>query len=233
MQWIKKAATFIWGYVFGFGTLLVLFLMFGNYEQSAQAEPAIVAGPSPTATIAPTDVPPDAPTVAAIVEPLPTSTEFPTPTPIPVATATPIPAAILPPAVMNQDLVIDGILWRAIAVQEIGNLLQSDNDWADDATTDGKFVQVTMRVENRRNVPESGYEAPDIMDAQGRRFRAYEERFYYLPDGESCSLETFNPNLTRTCTEIYAVAADSAGAYKIIVNNFNFIDPTEAIIELR
>lgn len=148
-------------------------------------------------------------------------------TPTPDATWTPVPAR------MNTDVIVDDILWFASSVQEVGQELVDPDGYQENATTGGKFVRVTMRVENRRNAPTTSYDAPDLVDIQGRRFRAYDRRFYYLPSEESCSSEVFNPSIMRTCTEIYEVAADSAGHYTLIVNNFESYDAIEALIEMR
>lgn len=230
---LKFGGGFALGFVVGFMTLFALMMAFGDYGQSAQAQPDVVTGPSPTPPI---ETPASDTVTVSASDPLPTLPPTPTPaptfTPVPTETPSPVPTATPVPVALHQDLTLDGIRWTAIDVQEVGNTLQGD-EWTDDATTEGKFVRVTLNVENRRTEPDGGYEAPDLIDGQGRRFRPFEERFYYLPDAESCTLETFNPNLTRTCTEIYAVAADSTGMYKLVVNNFEFIDALEAIIELR
>lgn len=212
------------GFLVGFATLFVLILFFGDYnEPSAPAVEMAQAAPVPTNT--PTTEPP--PTFAPTETPLPTFTPVPTVTPTPLPTNTPV------PVLLNQDLTLDGIRWRAVSVEEIGNVLHSDSEWQEDATTGGKFVRVTFNVESHRTEPDSGYSSPDLVDGQGRRFRAYEERFYYIPNEQSCFAETFNPNLPRVCVEIYAVAADSTGTYRAIVNNFDWIEPLEATIELR
>lgn len=158
-----------------------------------------------------------------------TAAELPTssPTIAPAPTWTPVPPG------MNTDLIIDNIRWRAIGLEEIGNQLAAISDYDSDATTSGKFVRVFLEVENRRNEPTRDYEPPDLVDGQSRRFAPYNDRFGYIPLDKSCYAETFNPNLTRQCIEIYEVAADSGALYKIIVNNFESFDPIEAIIEMR
>lgn len=224
---LKFGGGFILGFIAGFAALFVLTIAFGDYEdepvttqvQTISVAPAITPTPLPTDTVA------DMPTATAT--PQPTFTPVPTPTPTPLPTNTPI------PVLMNQDLTLDGIRWRAIEVQEIGTLLEGDNEWTEDVTTTGKFVRVLINVENKRNEPDTGYEAPALVDGQGRRFRAYDERFFYIPEEQSCYIENFNPNLPRDCMEIYEVAGDSTGLYKLVVNNFESYDPLEAIIDLR
>lgn len=185
--------------------------------------------------IAPSETPTEQVAAVVIDPPVSESTTTPMPTPIPPS-PTPQPTAApqatwtpAPPG-MNTDLIIDDIRWRAIGVEELGNTLPGD-DFTDPATTNGKFVRVTMEIESRRGEPED-YEEPGLMDAQGRTYEAFDDRFFYLDEDVDCYSRTFNPNLTQRCADIFEVAAD-AGGYKLVVNNFEWPDAEEAIIELR
>lgn len=180
--------------------------------------PALVtegaSGDSATPTISPTNTPVP-----------PTNTPFPTVTPLPQATWTSVAPG------MNTDLIVDGIRWRAVGVEEVGSTLISQNQFAEDVTTTGKFVRVIMEVESRKSEP-IFYESPELMDSQGRRYNPFGETPLYISDDTDCHFEQFNPGVTRRCSDFFEVAAD-AGGYKLVVNNFEWPDAEEAIIELR
>lgn len=98
MLWIKRAALFIWGYIFGFTTMVVLVLIYSNIEP----EPAVTELPIIVAQTENTAVPfaTMAPTAAAliIVAPSPTPTPVTASTPLPTPTSLPTWTPIAPSA---------------------------------------------------------------------------------------------------------------------------------------
>ncbi len=209
------------GFVTGFLTLLILVFLFGNYSD-ATPTPAVVAQ---APAIAPTDtpVPFDTPTT------IPTTTPQPTWTPVP----TKVPAAPPAPATvgMNQDLIVDNVRWKALGIEEAGNHLHSDNQFAKDVTTPGKYVRVTFEIENRHAKPEM-YASPHLMDAQGRRYNSLDMGTMYVPTEQDCVAATFNPGVAKTCADVFEVAVDASG-YKLIANNLTMFNATEGTIELK
>lgn len=135
------------------------------------------------------------------------------------------------PVGMNQDLVVDGIRWKAIAVEEVGNTLHSENQFAEDLSTPGKYVRVTMEIENRQKEP-TFYESPHLMDSQGRRYNSLGMAGLYVSEEQDCSSLDFNPGVTAKCADLFEVAAD-AGGYKLVANNFESFDAQEGIIDLH
>lgn len=214
------------GFVVGIITAFALVFAFGDYEDTP---PEVVIGPSPT----PTEQPTATATLEAVSIAAPAVTVAPTvtPTPLPTLTLAPVATPTTAPVAMNTDIIVDGIRWRATGVEELGNLLHSDNDFVEDATTTGKFVRVFMEIESRQSEPVD-YWHPGLADGQGRRYDAFDDSVFYLTDETNCHVAQFNPGITRQCAEIFEVAND-AGGYKLIVNDFDWLDTSEAIIELR
>lgn len=229
---MKSFVTHLLAYLAGFTTLLVLMLAFGDYgeepTEANSAQPvAQAAGPTAAATAT---APPADPTQTPIPTQTPTATPMP-PSPTPLPTWTPPVSPTPAPPGMHADLLVEDVRWRATGVEELGNALTSDNQFVDDASTAGKFVRVIFEVESRLSEP-ADYEKPGLMDSQGRRYDVYSESIFYLPEETNCYHKQFNPGITQQCTDIFEVAAD-AGGYKLIANNFDWLEPVEAVIELR
>lgn len=93
MLWIKRAALFIWGYVFGFATLMVLVLVFSNAEPEPTATELPIAVAQAGNTPVPLATATLTPEALVIVAPSPTQTPVmtvtPPPTPSPLPTWTP------------------------------------------------------------------------------------------------------------------------------------------------
>lgn len=160
----------------------------------------------------------------------PTSSPIP-PSPTPLSTSTPQATWTPVPPGMNTNLIVGNIRWRAVGVEELGNSLQSDNQFQEDINTPGKYVRVTMEIENRQSEPVY-YDSPHLMDSQGRRYNSLDMSGMFVPEAHNCTIADLNPGVTVTCADVFEVAAD-AGGYKLIANNFEWTEPVEGIIELR
>lgn len=69
MQWIKRAALFVWGYAAGFASMLLLVLIFGSYEAPVTDTPAVAEAQAvaPVVIVTPTTVPQTAPALDAVL----------------------------------------------------------------------------------------------------------------------------------------------------------------------
>lgn len=126
------------------------------------------------------------------------------------ATATPAPPTPTPVPGVGVDVQVDEVRWRVLGARGLGSTIQSDNQFIDDATTAGMFVEVRFEVENlgKDRVTLS---RPDLVDDQGRSFVYYTNAYWFIVDAEQCSFETLNPNVPKTCTVIYEVPQGATG----------------------
>ena len=168
--------------------------------------------------VTPSPVPP-MPTVSAA----PPTVSPPTSTPVPPNTNN-VPA-------LGDNVMTGNIKWRALALEELGNTLKSDNQFIDDAVTAGRFVRLTVEIDNRGTEPWS-YWSPTVLDGQDRTFNTYAEQYYFVPDDQACFFLVLNPGIARTCVEIYEIAGD-ARDLKIKVTDNGFLFGNEATIGLR
>jgi hypothetical protein len=70
-----------------------------------------------------------------------------------------------------------------------------------------------------------------LTDQQGRRFENSSNVFAWIDDNETCILETLNPNLPKTCTDIYEIPTNAANP-KLVVGDLNIFGSEEAQIDL-
>lgn len=131
---------------------------------------------------------------------------------------------------VGEDVQVGKIRWKFLEVKDLGKELKSNNQFTDPKTTSGKFIQVRFEVENQ-GTEAASYGGIDLVDGKARTFKAYDERFSFVPEGEGCVLEQLNPNLPKTCTEIFELPADATGL-KASVGDLELLGSDEAMIDL-
>jgi hypothetical protein len=154
----------------------------------------------------------------------PEATVAPTPSqPKPTVAPTPVPA-------VGQDVKVGEVRWKIISAKDLGNKLKSDNQFVEDKTTAGRFVQLRFEVENlsKDTLTFAGF---DLVDDQDRTFKSASDVFMFIPTAELCVLESLNPNITKTCTAIYEVPANAA-SLKAKVGDLKLLGNKEALIDL-
>lgn len=207
-----------WG-LLGLGGLCLACLVIGQVGRTArpatpvakseQAEPqeekAEAPAPAePEATLAPTDTPPPA--------------ETPTPEPTPTS-----------PPTIGQDVNVGEIRWKFLEATDIGQELKSDNQFIESKTTGGKFVKIRFEIENLGTDAVS-FTGIEILDNKARTFKPYQDRLFFIEDNEQCIFLQLNPNLAKTCTEIFELPADATGL-KISVGDLQLFGD-DAVIDL-
>jgi len=160
----------------------------------------------------------------------PTSQAQPTNTSEPSPTETPIPAPTSAPQV-GEDVRVKDVRWRILGVEDLGIELKSDNQFIDNVTTPGRFIQVRFEFENLTKDMLSFGGVP-LRDSQGREYTDNSDTYWIVPDNERCIFEKINPNIPKTCTTIYEVAADAAGLV-FVVTDLEIFENNESEIDLR
>lgn len=171
-----------------------------------------------TATVAPAQ--PNVPAASAAGAPAqPAAAE--------AATAQPEPTA--PPSYgVGQDVQVDQMRWKVLAAEDLGTTLHSDNQFVKDKTSGGRFVRVRFELENLSKDMLS-FAGLDLVDAQGRTFKAASDAFAFIPQEEQCILENLNPNVAKSCTAIYEVPANASGLKAQVTDLKMFGSATEVI----
>ena len=204
----------------------VALLVFGalNPREERQAsQPATAVVPSGDAPLPPTD--------AAVEAPAPTEPPADTPTPEP--TSTPVPPTDTPAPeafTIGQDVIVGDVRWKILEAKELGQELKSDNQFIDAKTTTGKFILVRLEVENRKTEAAT-YAGINAVDDKGRTFETYNEKFGFVEENEACIFEQLNPNLAKTCSEIFELPADAKGI-KVTVGDLELFGGDEALVDL-
>lgn len=120
-------------------------------------------------------------------------------------------AAAANPAAIGENVTVNEVRWRVLEVKDLGSTLTSANQFIEDVTTSGRFVQVRFEIENRGKSMKS-FSGLDLIDSQKREYKSASDAIPFLPEGEDCIIiENLNPNVPKTCVAIYAVPADATG----------------------
>lgn len=131
---------------------------------------------------------------------------------------------------VGEDVQVGKIRWKFLEAKDLGQELKSDNQFIEAKKTSGKFIQVRFEVENQ-GTEAASYAGIDLKDSKDRTFKPYDERFSFVPEGEGCVLEQLNPNLTKTCTEIFEIPGDASGL-QVVAGDLELLGSDEARIDL-
>ncbi len=146
--------------------------------------------PAASATVQPPTA-----TLVPSATPSPSSTSTPTPTATP--TLTPTVPALTPQAVIGQDMAVGELVYRVLQVTDLGNVLKTENPFDLPIRTDGKFLRVSLRVNNGSQ--EQVYLDDgdlSIVDGEGRAFRPSRQAAIrqHVPKGEEWCVVALPPN---------------------------------------
>jgi hypothetical protein len=100
--------------------------------------------------------------------------------------------------------------WTVLSARNIGSTAKSTNLFAEDATTDGKFIIVQFQVKNISKQTESILETPILVDSEQREFKEYSEQDFYIPaNAKSIMMEQLPPSIPKKFYAMYEVPLDS------------------------
>ncbi len=136
---------------------------------------------------------------------------------------------------INQDVRVGDVRWKVTKVVDRGGELKASESKyksiANTKKTPGKFVQISVEVENLGTEMKSASNLK-LVDNQGREFISSSDTSEWVPeDEEMFLLDNLNPNIPITFTDIYEIPEDSEGL-KLMVGDLEFFGGDEAKIEL-
>lgn len=99
--------------------------------------------------------------------------------------------------------------WVVTSARDRGKKLTANGEHA---TTDGKFVEVSMKITNNGQKEDSLLDLPALVDATGREFKPWEKSSSFIPTGaRDLAMAPLPPSLAKEFVEIYEVPADATG----------------------
>ena len=210
----------------GCGAIIGLFLILGIISA------ALSGGESPTQASQPTTVAaqePTAPESEKEKEQAPASTTEPTNTPEPEPTSTPEPkeqGTRENPYPKDAEVLVDNIRWKIIRAEIADELPQLFDQTLKPR---GKFVVVSVEVENQGDEPETLTEL-DLYDSKGRKFAPISELVEVEP--EQIFFETANPGLPLQYTTVFDVPQDAEG-FTVTVSNLKLFGAKLAHVSIQ
>jgi hypothetical protein len=131
---------------------------------------------------------------------------------------------------VGQDVTVAEVRWRVLEAVDLGNMLAAPNEFQQPLSTSGRFIKVRFEVENLGS-SQTSYGGVELIDQRDRRFENSSDAFPWIDDNETCILETLNPNVPKTCADIYEIPAD-ATSLKLVVGDLNPFGSEEAQVDL-
>lgn len=136
---------------------------------------------------------------------------------------------------INQDVRVGDVRWKLLDVKNRGSVLRAYesrySSFAEDKITPGKFIEITMEVENLGKEMKSVSNLK-LIDSKGREFTAASDVSEWIPEEkEMFLLDNLNPNMPQQFLDIYEVPID-AKFLKVKVGDLSFLGSEEALIDL-
>jgi hypothetical protein len=99
--------------------------------------------------------------------------------------------------------------WVVTAARDRGKKITGGGEHA---TSDGHFVEVSMKITNLGQKGDSILDLPALVDSTGREFKPWEHSSSFLPPGgRDLAMAPLPPSMPKEFVEIYEVPADAAG----------------------
>jgi hypothetical protein len=131
------------------------------------------------------------------------------------AAAPAAPAAVAPAAQASKigdTIKFDDSEWSVIEAKDKGKTLKSNNQFEENAKSDGKFVLVHFKVKNTTNKEDRIMDGPKVVDSQGREFKNYDNEAFFIPNNtKTLGLEALPSSISKDFWAVYEVAPDSKG----------------------
>ena len=136
---------------------------------------------------------------------------------------------------INQDVKVSDVRWKLIDVKNRGSVLKASESQyptiTKDKTTAGKFIEITMEVENLGTEMKSVSNL-HIVDNKNREFIPASDTSEWIPEEkEMFLLSNLNPNMPQQFTDIYEIPADATDL-KVKVGDLSLWGDKESLISL-
>lgn len=135
--------------------------------------------------------------------------------------------------VADQDVRVGDIRWKLLLARDHGHSLKGSESkyptFQDDKTSSGRIIEINMEVENLGS-DQDLTTSVELTDSKGRDFSS--GSFYeWIPEDQSLTLVTLNPNVTKKFRDYYEVPTDATDL-KVKVGDLNPFTNKEALIDL-
>jgi len=136
---------------------------------------------------------------------------------------------------VGDDVRVGDVNWKLISARERGNTLKASESRyatiATDKTTTGKFIEITMEVENVGTDMKS-VTSLTLIDDKNREYTSSSDTSEWIPEEKGLYiLSNLNPNVPQQFMDIYEVPAD-ASSLRVKVGDLELFDDNEASISL-
>ncbi len=136
---------------------------------------------------------------------------------------------------IGQDVKVGEIKWNLIKARDRGQVLRASESRypsiAKDKTSSGKFIEITMEVENLSNEMKTVSNL-QLIDNKNREFINATDAMEWTPENkELFLLSNLNPNMPQQFVDIYEVPNDAIG-FKVLVGDLSLWNTEEALIDL-
>ena len=135
----------------------------------------------------------------------------------------------------NQYVEVGSGVWIVLTARDRGSVLKGSESeypgFTDDKTTVGKFIEVSLQVENIGTITETFVSEPNIIDNKQRQYKPMSfDAYEWIPEDE-LYLSDLQPGVPVKWTGIYEVAKDASGL-KLEVGDISVWGTDTVLIDL-
>jgi len=135
----------------------------------------------------------------------------------------------------NQLVQVGSAAWVVLTARDRGSILKGSESrfpmLMNDKTTNGKFIEVSLQVENTGTITETFVSDPNIIDNKQRQYKPMSlDAWEWIPEDEAY-LSDLQPGVPVKWTGIYEVAKDASGL-KLEVGDISVWGTDTALIDL-
>lgn len=137
---------------------------------------------------------------------------------------------------VNEDMQTGKARWKLLNSENKGDTLRASesrySSIATSKTTQGKFIEIEMEVENTGEVTESFWSAPVLVDDRNREFKPRNDLSEWIPEEKDASLFVeLQPGIPAQLVWLYEVPANATGL-KAKVKDISFGGSLSALVNL-
>lgn len=115
---------------------------------------------------------------------------------------------------VGDEIALDGVTLKVTAAENTGHTF-SNAEHSVPLESAGMFVWLTVQITNTGSDP-IALHAPKLTDSAGREFNPHEDQWLYIPSATKCTLDTLNPGLTKTCSNLFELPTDATGLAAVL-----------------
>ena len=111
---------------------------------------------------------------------------------------------------IEETVPFDDSEWVVLEAKDLGKKLKANTEYAEEKSTEGRFVAVRYKVTNKGAKEAHVLDAPKLTDGKGRAYGAIDLEAFYVPEkGKTLGLEVLAPGEAKEAWTVFESPPDA------------------------